>query len=517
MSKRTVILVILDGWGIGRDDESNPIFIANPQNINKIKDDFPSAALQASGIAVGLPWGEEGNSEVGHLNIGAGKVIYQNYPRISLAIRDGSFFKNETILAAFEHSKKNNSNVNLIGLLTGGNVHASLEHLKALIKFAQNENVHRINLHLIADGRDSLPKSSLDLLKHIPFSEKIVLASVSGRYYAMDGDKHWDRTREYYKTLIGEGTIVENAENHVKNTYQKELNDEYVFPAIIGPQKLTVNDGDSVIFFNFREDRTRQIVEPFVNKNFDKFSIKNFSNLYVASLINYDDRFKIPVAFPKEKAKNPLVKILSENNKIQLRLAETEKYAHITYFFNGEIEAPFENEFRVLIPSKSEIHHDEHPEMMAEEITNRLLQAIDEQSYDFILVNYANADVIAHTGNFEAAVKAVKIIDEQIGKIAEAILKNNGVLIITADHGNIERMINPQTGEPETQHDLSPVPIYLVAKEFKNKKDKARRKEKTPVGILADIAPTILELMNIPEPKEMTGQSLLKFLIFNQN
>ena len=231
----------------------------------------------------------------------------------------------------------------------------------------------------------------------------------------------------------------------------------------------------------------------------------------------YGNDFQVPAAFEPEKILNPLGKVLADKGFTQLRLAETQKYPHVTYFFNGFKEEPFKNEYRVLIPSPPTIRPEEHPEMMAEEITNRLLQAIDEQSYDFILVNYANADVIAHTGNFEAAVKAVKIIDEQIGKIAEAILKNNGVLIITADHGNIERMINPQTGEPETQHDLSPVPIYLVAKEFKNKKDKARRKEKTPVGILADIAPTILELMNIPEPKEMTGQSLLKFLIFNQN
>ncbi len=514
MSKRTVILIILDGWGIGRNDQSNPIFTADLKNINQIKSNFPSAALQASGIAVGLPWGEEGNSEVGHLNIGGGKVIYQNYPRISMAIRDGSFFKNEVLKTAFSRAKKNNSAVNLIGLLTNGNVHASLEHLIALIKFAEKEKTPKINLHLITDGRDCRPNSAIELIKQIPLSQNVVLSTIAGRYYAMDRDKHWDRTQKYYQILTGEGSIADNYETPIKNAYQKNLNDEYVFPSLFGPEKQTVNNGDSIIFFNFREDRMRQIVEPFINKNFNKFPVKNFSNIYAAAMIDYDDNFKMPVAFSKERIENPLSKILADNDKIQLKITETEKYAHITYFFNGETEPPFNNEYRALIPSKGDIHYNEHPAMMAPEITNRLIEAIEEQSYDFILVNYANSDVIAHTGDYQAVSETVKIIDEEIGKIMKVVLERNDALIITSDHGNAERMFNPKTGEPETQHDPNPVPIYLIAKEFMRQKseEEIRDAEKTPIGVLADIAPTILELIKIPKPKEMTGQSLLKFL-----
>lgn len=514
--KRTVILIILDGWGIGRDDESNPIFAAKPENINYLKANFPSAGLQASGIAVGLPWKEEGNSEVGHLTIGAGRVLYQDYPRITLAIRDKSFFQNPVLKAAFNHAKTNNSSVHLIGLLTESNVHASLEHLEALIEFGQNENLPEICLHLITDGRDSPPQSALDLLERVPFSQKAKLASVAGRYYAMDADRHWDRIQKYYSVLTGEGPAIDNVENHVKETYQKELGDEYVLPALIGPEKRFIKDNDAVIFFNFREDRMRQTAESFINKNFDKFPIKNFSNLFVATLTAYDERFKAPAAFPPETINNPLGKILADSGKNQLRLAETEKYAHVTYFFNGLKESPFKNEFRVLIPSRTEIQHDAHPEMRAKEIGERLIQAVEEGSYDFILANFANPDMIAHTGNYQATVSAIKAVDEEIGKIAKATLDRNAALIITADHGNAERVSSPLTGEKETMHDISPVPIYLIAKEFKFEKPKTESEiansEKNIIGVLSDVAPTILELIKIPQPKEMTGQSLLKSL-----
>lgn len=516
MSKRTIILIILDGWGIGRNDQSNPIFTANPQNIAYLKANFPFASLQASGIAVGLPWGEEGNSEVGHLTIGAGKVLYQNYPRITIAIRDESFFQNEVIKNAFEHSKKNNSAVNLIGLLSSGNVHSSIDHLEALLKFAEMEKVSKINLHLITDGRDSPPQSSLELFKKF---NSVNIASVSGRYYAMDREKHWDRTKAYYQTLTGEGVIIDNIENHINKIHQKGLSDEYILPAMFtstDSEKRFIKDGDSVLFFNFREDRMKQIVEPFTDKSFDKFPTKQFSNLYISSLVNYDNKFTIPVAFPQEKIENPLSKILAENAKTQLKIAETEKYTHITYFFNGQIEPPFQNEYRVLIPSKSVIHHDEHPEMMANEITGRVIQAIEERTYDFIMANYANPDTIAHTGNYEACVKAVKIIDEQIGKITKAVLgQNNTALIITSDHGNVERLFDPQTGQIETQHDASPVPIHLVAREFQKLKNESDIKiaERETIGILSDIAPTILDLMRISKPKEMTGESLVKLLV----
>lgn len=518
MSKRTIILIILDGFGIGKNDQSNPIYVTNPKNINYLKENFPYAGLQASGIAVGLPWKEEGNSEVGHLTLGAGKVVYQNYPKITLAIRDQSFFKNEIIKKAFDHAKQNNSAINLIGLLSDGNIHSSFEHIEALIKFAENESTSgqiKINIHLITDGRDSPPTSFLDLFKKLPELAKNNLATIAGRYYAMDRDKHWDKIQKYYQTLIGERTIIEeNVENYIKNTYQKKLNDEYVLPAIISKEKI-IKDNDSIIFFNFREDRMRQIVEPFINKNFTGFPIKNLKNMFIATMVSYSDQFNVPTIYQKEIVENPLSKILSDNDKFQFKIAETEKYAHITYFFNGEKEAPFKNEYRILIPSKEEFHPESHPEMMADEITNRVIEAIAEQSYDFILANYANSDIIAHTGNYEASLKAVEVIDEQIGKITKVTLENNAILIITSDHGNIERVINPQTGEPETKHDASPVPIYLIAKEFEKKKsiEEIKKLEKLTIGILADVAPTILELINLPKPKEMTGQSLLKYLI----
>ena len=515
MSKRTLILIVLDGWGIGPKDASNAIYATAPKNISQLKANFPSGALQASGIAVGLPWGEEGNSEVGHLNMGAGKVIYQNYPKITLAIRDKSFFENKILKETFEHAKKNNSTVNLVGLLTEANVHASLEHLEALIKFGQDENAPKINLHLITDGRDSPPQSALNLLKRLQtsFSEKIKLASIAGRYYAMDRDKYWDKTQKYYSTIIGEGILIDNLENHFRQTYQKELNDEYILPALFGTEKNFIKDNDAILFFNFREDRMRQIVETFINKEFNKFPIKNFSNLHIATLTEYDKNFKLPVVFSPEIISNPLGKILADSGKNQLRIAETEKYAHITYFFNGERESPFENEYRVLIPSIAEVRHDAHPEMRAKEIADRVIAAIEEESYDFILVNFANSDMVAHTGNYEATISAIKIVDEQIGRISKTALEQDDILIITSDHGNAERLFNPKTGEPETKHDPNPVPIYLVANEFKREKNirEIENSEKNFIGILSDIAPTILELMKIPKPEEMTGQSLLKF------
>lgn len=513
MSKRSVVLVILDGWGIGHRDQSNPIFVVNPQNINNIKANFPCGALQASGIAVGLPWGEEGNSEVGHLNLGAGKIIYQNYPRITLAIQNGDFFKNVVLKKAFEHIKKYNSRINFIGLLGKGNVHSSLEHLDALLKFAeQEESAEKVNLHLITDGRDSPPQSAIELLTALP---KTRLASIAGRYYAMDRDKHWEKTQKAYRVLTGEGTSIalDALETHIKKVYAKNLNDEYVEPVLIGENR-GVKDNDAVIFFNFREDRMRQIVEPFINKEFAQFPVKKFSNLYAATFISYEDKFKASVIFPAEKIENPLAMVLAKHNKSQFRVAETEKYAHITYFFNGQREKPFENEYRILIPSQGIIKHDEHPEMMSREITSRLVGAIEDKNFDFILANYASPDMVAHTGNYEASLRAVKVIDEEIRKVKDAVLEQNAILIITSDHGNIERLFNPLTGAPETKHDPSPVPVYLVAKEYERKKSEAeiRQSDNRIIGVLADVAPTILELMDVAKPKEMTGRNLLREL-----
>jgi len=518
MARRSVVLAILDGWGIGREDESNPIYIANPKNIDYIKHNYLSGALQSSGIAVGLPWEEEGNSEVGHLTIGAGKVIYQHFPRITLAIRDGSFFKNEVFLKAIEHCKKNNSALNLVGLLTSGSVHASIEHLEALIKLAADKQVPALKLHLFTDGKDSDPHSALELITKI---KEILtktgigeITSISGRYYALDRDNHWDRTEKAYEAIVGKKPTQKTIEDAINATYKKNLSDEFIDPVSINPQN-SLNDGDAVIFFDFREDSMRQLVEVFVNPNFEEFSAEKFQNLYVATMTQYyEKKFSLPVAFIPEKITNPIGKIISDAGKHQLRIAETEKYAHVTYFFNGFHDAPSKNEYRLLIPSRNIPKHDEHPEMMAQEITNRASESIAEKAFEFIVINYANPDIIAHTGNFEATVKTIKVVDDCIGQLMKAVLAVNGALVITADHGNAERVRNPLTGEEETKHDPNPVPIYIIGKEFKREKSEftARLSEAEASGILADVAPTILYLMDIPKPKEMTGQNLIPLL-----
>ncbi|MFH1759355.1 MAG: 2,3-bisphosphoglycerate-independent phosphoglycerate mutase [Patescibacteria group bacterium] len=531
--KQTITLLILDGWGIGANNPTNPIHIAQPKNIQQIKNHYLGGNLQASGIAVGLPWNEEGNSEVGHLTIGAGKTIYQNYPRITLAIQSGEFAKNKIFLDAFEHAKKNNSSLHLIGLLSEGNVHASLTHLTALIDLAKKHQVAQIKLDLISDGRDSPPQSVLQLLEKLKSSgvilsasegpskdssvppqndSSITIASLSGRYFAMDRDRHWDRAQEYYNTLLGKKESDGNITKHIKTQYEHGLNDQYLEPISIDPKNNAIKNNDAVIFFNFREDRMRQLTAIFLNPDFKEFATAPIKNLHIATMVQYSDQFKTNVAFPPEKIALPLGKVLADNNKLQLRVAETEKYAHVTYFFNGLKDKPAKNEYRILIPSKNIVRHEEHPEMMAAEITDRVIQAIEEGEMDFILANLANPDMIAHTGDFNATVTAIKVVDEQVGKILQATIARDAVLIITSDHGNAERMLDPLTGHIETKHDTSPVPFYLVGKRFERKSG-TEWHPAMPVGVLSDIAPTILDLMKIPKPAEMTGESLLKRLL----
>ena len=515
MKKRQVILAILDGWGIGAKNDSNPIYSQGTPNIDYIKANFLIGALQASGISVGLPWNEEGNSEVGHLTIGAGKVLYQNFPRITLSIQDKSFDKNKVFWDAFEHAKKNKSALNLAGLLTEGNVHASFDHLVHLINLSKTNQVPKINLHLFTDGRDSKPKSVQSLLKKL--GEETgggwELGSISGRFYSLDRDKHWDRTEETYKAMTGTAPVAANIEEIINNAYKKNLNDEYVAPRVVNPSACVKNN-DSLLFFDFREDRARQIASAFILDNFSEFPTLELNNLYIATMTEYSKDIRAPIAYPRETIEIPIAKIISDNGKTQLHIAETEKYAHVTYFLNGHREQPLPGEYRVLVPSKKVISHAEEPEMQANEITSRVLQAVQEQAFDFIAANYANSDMIAHTGDYEAAKIAVKTIDENIGALIRAALEYNSVLIITSDHGNIEIMIDPKIGEPTTSHDSSPVPIYIIGNEFAKPKSKAEiaSSEKETVGILSDIAPTILEIMDIPKPKEMTGQSLLKML-----
>lgn len=514
MSKK-IILTILDGWGIGPKNETNPIHVQGTPNLDYVKQNFLMGSLQASGISIGLPWNEEGNSEVGHLTIGAGKVLYQHYPRITLAIRDGSFAKNKALLDSFAHAKNNSSALNLIGLLTEGNIHASFEHLVALILLAKENSVPKINLHIITDGKDSVPKSALALMEKLKSRTGDIwaLGSIGGRYYGLDRDNHWDRTQLAYEAITGTGATGKTVEQVIQEAYGRSLTDQHIEPHTISAESC-VKDNDAVIFFDFREDGIRQIASAFLAPNFPQFPIKQFSNLYITTLTRYLDIFTAPVAFPAESIDMPLGRVLSENGKNQLRIAETEKYAHVTYFFNGYKEQPFPNEYRILVPSEKVVSHAEKPKMQAEEITARVTEAIKEKSFDFIVANYANGDMIAHTGNYDAAKIAVQTIDESVGALIRAALENDAVLIITADHGNTEIMINPRTGEATTTHDPSPVPFYLIGNSFARPKNQGEINliESQTIGILADIAPTILELMEIPKPKEMTGQSLLGLL-----
>jgi len=515
--KRTLTLVILDGWGFGKKDDSNPIHLAQLKTFKFIEDNFPYGALQASGISIGMPWDEEGNSETGHLTIGAGRVFYQHYPKITRAIENGSFFKNEVLKNSFAHAKKNNSTLHLIGLVGEGVVHSAFTHLTALLDMAKKEECSRVCIHVISDGRDGAPQLIATYIEKLEEEIKKygvgVIATVIGRYYAMDRDKHWDRTKKTYDMLVcPEHVRITDIKNATKETYTKKLNDEYIEPTIIN-EAHPIKDDDSVLFFNFREDRMRQLVETFVNPEFSTFQTKKFQNLLLTTMTEYRNDFSIPVVFKREEIANPLGKVIADTDRVQLRIAETEKYAHITYFFNGLEEKPYSNEYRVLIPSKNVAHHEEHPEMMASAITDRVIVALNEGGFDFILVNYANPDIIAHTGNFDATVKAVRVIDVEMERLMNATLAQNHVLIITSDHGNAETLISTQTGQPETKHDANPVPFYLIGREFQKQNTYPKPSRPPVIGLLSDVAPTILALMGIQKPKEMTGQSLLEQLI----
>lgn len=539
---RTVVLIILDGWGIGRNDESNPIYMVKPATFKFLEDNYPVTSLQASGISVGLPWGEVGNSEVGHLTIGSGKVIYQYFPRITMAIQDGTFFENKAIKVACEHAVKNNSYLNLVGLLSRGNVHASLDHVLSLLKFAEKEGVKNVRLHLFSDGKDSAPKSLEKFMSELP-QEKI--ASLIGRYYAMDREGNWKLTEQAYGCMTGtSGTLVqnnlpshlspvpaevkqENSPEKIENpaerwaglhkiiadTYARGLNEEFLVPLRLQAEGA-IKENDAVFFFDYREDSMRQIAASFIEKDFDKFPTKQFKNVYVGTMTHYKDSFNVPVAFPPETVKEPLGKVISDAGLTQLRLAESYKYAHVTYFFNGFTEPPFKNEYRVLIPSEPIPHPDEHPQMQAAAITDRLLQAMENRSFNFILVNYANGDTIAHSGNYNASEEAVRTIDKELARVMQTAEATDSLVFISSDHGNVEELLNPMTGKAETQHDPNPVPFYIIGKEFKGRRFinwKSLANE--TIGIISDIAPTILEIMGIKKPEDMTGRSVLKDLI----
>lgn len=518
-----IILMILDGWGIGEKTQSNAIEKAKTPNIKKLEKFYPGCSLQASGITVGLPWNEAGNSEVGHLNIGGGRIIYQSLSRISLSIENGSFFKNPALLKTINHVKLNNSFLHIMGLCSSGNAHSYLEHLYAILELAQQEKVEKLRLHCFLDGKDAPLKEGAKIIGEL--QEKIKnnnwkIASIVGRFYALDRNKNWDRTRKAYNLLVnGEGEKTQNPIEKIKEFYNKDITDTYIQPITIIDETQsptgTIKDNDGIIFFDFREDSVKQLTKALISDDFSFFPRKKLQNIMFCGMTQYEENLPLEIIFPPIEIKNHLTEILSKNNKKILKVAETEKYAHITYFFNGGKEEAYFNETRQLIPSMIISHYDEIPEMQAKKITEKIIEGI-KNNYDLIVVNYANADMMGHTGNFKAAVKAAEYLDKNIEPIIKMSENDECILIITSDHGNIEQMINPKTGEKKTKHTLNPVPFHLIGKNFKLKEPKTKEQiEKIygiPSGLLSDIAPTILELLKIPQPSEMTGRSLLEIL-----
>lgn len=519
--QRPIILAILDGWGIGERHASNPIYVVNPPTFDMIRHTYLAGSLQASGIAVGLPWGEAGNSEVGHLTLGAGKVIYQYYPRITLSIERGDFFTNPALVKAFEEAEKNKKTLHIIGLLSSGNVHSSLTHLETLLRMAHERKTDRVALHLFTDGKDSPPQSFPDLFEQLKDIMKTYdvgrIASISGRYYALDREGKWKLSERVFQAMTNNTSSIGEKEciAYVKNQYAGEAkNDEFIEPITV-TQELSIQNGDSLIFFNFREDGVKQIAEAFTRSEFPHFKRSlDPRTLTVATFTEYSASIPALVAFPREIVDAPLGKILADHGYTQLRIAETKKYAHVTYFFNGLREEPFSNEHRVIVPSKSVAREDDAPDMAADDITARVVNAIENGGFQFVLVNYANADIIAHTGNYVASHNAIRAIDRSLDALVKTVRAYNAILILTSDHGNIERMFDPTTGRSETHHDPNPVPFYLIGNGFEKIKNdvKIHDIERGTIGTLADVAPTILDLLDIPKPNTMTGQSLMSSL-----
>ena len=511
MSKKPVVLMVLDGYGLNDRTEGNAIAMAKTPVMDKLMAECPFVEGAASGLAVGLPDGQMGNSEVGHMNIGAGRIIYQDLTRITKAIEDGDFFENKGLLKAMENCKKNDSDLHLWGLLSDGGVHSHITHLYGLLEMAKKQGLSKVYVHAFLDGRDTPPASGKDYL--VQLQEKMdeigvgKIASISGRYYAMDRDNNWDRVEKAYDSLVkGEGVKATSAIKAMEESYANNVTDEFVLPTVVtsedGTPLSVVKKGDSVIFFNFRPDRAREMTRAFCDDKFTGFE-REFIDLTFVCFKDYDETIpnKI-IAFEKESIENTFGEYLAKCGKKQLRLAETEKYAHVTFFFNGGVEDPNVDEFRLLVNSPKDVAtYDLKPEMSAPEVGVDLVEAIKSDKYDVIVINFANPDMVGHTGVIPAAVQAVEKIDELVGEAVEAVKEVGGAMFICADHGNAEKMIDYETGEPHTAHTTNPVPFILV-----NADPSFKLREG---GCLADIAPTLLELMGLEQPKEMTGKSLI--------
>ncbi|KHF26654.1 2,3-bisphosphoglycerate-independent phosphoglycerate mutase [Solemya velum gill symbiont] len=507
------LLLILDGWGLGENEPDNAIIMANTPNWDKLWKECPHTEIRTCGPAVGLPSGQMGNSEVGHLNLGAGRVVYQEFTRVSRSIRTGSFFSNRTLTSAVDKAAENGKAVHIIGLLSEGGVHSHESHIHAAIGLAVEKGVKNVYVHAFLDGRDTPPKSASNSLKMLEdvFAEVQGgrLASIIGRYYAMDRDHRWERVQEAYD-LLTQGKSMYTAESGMEGleaAYERGETDEFVRATAIQPTgsaPVVMEDGDVVLSMNYRSDRARQFTRAFIEPDFDGFEREVVPQLadYV-SLTEYNSEFDIPVAFPPEKLPNGFGEYIGKLGLHQLRLAETEKYAHVTFFFNGGVEEPYEGEKRILVPSPKVATYDMQPEMSAREVTDNLVEAIHSGEHDAIICNFANTDMVGHTGIIDAAIKAVETIDECLGRIREALHEVGGAALVTADHGNVEKMVNRESGQAYTAHTTNPVPLIYIGE---------RDAKLMESGSLSDIAPTLLRIMELSQPNEMTGQPLIEFV-----
>ena len=538
---KKLVLVVLDGFGISTASQGNAVTMAEPTAFNDLIDNFPATALQASGPSVGLPWGEMGNSEVGHLNLGAGRIVGQDLSRITLAIEDRSFFKNPAFLEACEHVKKNNSNLHLVGLVSPGGVHSYDEHLYALLGLAAEQGLKNVYVHMFLDGRDTPPQIALETLDKL--SKKMAafntgkIATVTGRFYAMDRAEHWNLTEATYRAMVfGEGKETGSAQQAIEDNYAQHVFDEMIPPTVImqdsGPPRLDgepgesrpgkpalISDNDAVIHFNFRSDRALQIVRALVEPGFAKFTkpIQPLQNLFVVTMTEFAQGLPVKIAFPAVEVKNGMAEFISNKGLRQFHIAESEKYAHVSVFFNGGIINPFPGEDRQIVtsPASNYQNYVDVPEMSAFKTTDVLLAKLKE-NYSFYLINYANADMVGHTGNMTASIKAVKALDQCIKKLSEECLKEDICLMITADHGNIEELLDIRSGGINKEHSTNPIPLMLIAEQFRRQQPKEggviSLSGVIPVGVLSDVAPTMLELLGLEKPVEMTGISLLPLL-----
>lgn len=510
MPKAPVVLMILDGWGEGGEQPDNAIYLAGPQNYQELWKNYPHTLLECSGNAVGLPRGQMGNSEVGHLNMGAGRIVFQEITRITQAIEDESFFTNPEFLQAFDYARCHNGSLHLLGLVSDGGVHSDLTHLFALLRLCKEQQINAVFIHAFLDGRDVAPQSAMDYINQLEAYMRQLgigrIASLGGRFYGMDRDNRWERVEKAYQAIVlGEGLQAATAQAAIERSYEARINDEFMEPVLIvnnqGQPLSTISDGDSVIFFNFRADRARQISHSLVDKTMDKFERRIVPNIHYVCMTQYDINLDAPVAFPPQNLDNTLGEVLAAADLKQLRIAETEKYAHVTFFFNGGVEQANPGEDRILIPSPKVATYNLQPEMSAYEVTQSVLQEIERDYYDVVIMNYANPDMVGHTGVLEAAVKAVQTVDECLIQVVNKVREKGGQTIITADHGNCEMMVDCVKGCPLTSHTTNRVPFILV--------DDRRKGIKLREGSLRDVAPTLLDLLGLPLPPEMTGSTLI--------